>query len=277
MLPAPDAPVVLTTGCNSGIGLEIALEVARRGWRSIGTVRTQDAANIVERAAADNGVRVDTVLLDVTDRPTCHELMAQMPPLMGLVNNAGYNAIGAITDMSDEAAAHAIECMAIAPMRLARLALPCMIEAGGGTIVNISSAGARFTQPLAGWYHASKHALEAATDALRVEVLGRGVHVVLIEPGGFRTDIVSGQIGPGEGDASGMPSEFAAGYRRIGRLVERGMRGDPRVVARLVARVLATERPRARYLVGADARVLTAVGALPAGVTDRLWRRLFGL
>src|SRR5439155_6746708 len=106
-----------------------------------------------------------------------------------LVNNAGYSVTTAIEDTTDDDARHALETMAIAPMRLARLSLPAMREHGSGRIVNISSIYGLTTTPLSGWYQAAKHALEALSDALRMEVAQHGVEVVLVEPGGFKTGI----------------------------------------------------------------------------------------
>src|SRR3954451_3468383 len=161
---------VLTTGANSGIGLACALEIARKGYRSIGSVRSEAKADAVHKAAADAGVQVETVLLDVTDAARCAAVIDEIGPLYGLVNNAGYGVTGAVEDVSDDEASAVIDTMVLAPMRLARLAIPGMRAAGSGRIVNVSSIMGRTTMPLAGWYAASKHALEAVSDALRIEV-----------------------------------------------------------------------------------------------------------
>src|SRR5207248_7028969 len=105
------------------------------------------------------------------------------------VNNAGYSNMGAVEDVSDEEARDQLDAMVLAPIRLARLALPHMRQQGGGRIVNVSSIYGVATTPLTGWYQAAKHALEAVTDALRMEVAGAGIHVALVEPGGFDTGI----------------------------------------------------------------------------------------
>ena len=179
---APAGQTVLTTGANSGIGLATVLELARRGFRSVGSVRSEEKARALERAAAEAGVEVGTVLLDVTDASRCARVIDELRP-WGLVNNAGYSLNGAVEDVSDEEARHLLETMVLAPMRLARLALAHMRDAGGGRIVNVSSIYGRTTTPLTGWYQGAKHALEAVSDALRVEVAGDGIGVILIEPG----------------------------------------------------------------------------------------------
>jgi NAD(P)-dependent dehydrogenase (short-subunit alcohol dehydrogenase family) len=179
---------VLTTGANSGIGLATVVEVAKRGFHSVGSVRSVAKANVVHQAAREAGVEVETVLLDVTDAEQCEKVMAGLE-LYGLVNNAGYGVTGAVEDVGDEEALALFETMVHAPMRLARLALPSMRAHRAGRIVNISSIAGLATMPFAGHYTGAKHALEALSDALRVEVAGDGIRVVLVEPGGFKTGI----------------------------------------------------------------------------------------
>ena len=118
----------------------------------------------------------------------CAAVIEELHP-WAIVNNAGYSGIGAIEDITDEEARKQLETMVVAPMRLARLALPYMRAAGEGRVVNVSSIYGLTTTPFSGWYQACKHALEAASDALRVEVTRDGIKVVLVEPGGFKTGI----------------------------------------------------------------------------------------
>ena len=121
---------VLTTGANSGIGLATVLRVARLGFRSVGSVRSEAKASIVSQAAADAGVSVETVQLDVTDAGSCADAIEQLRP-WAIVNNAGYSGVGAVEDVSDDDALRQLDTMVVAPMRLARLALPHMRAAGG--------------------------------------------------------------------------------------------------------------------------------------------------
>jgi NAD(P)-dependent dehydrogenase (short-subunit alcohol dehydrogenase family) len=250
--------VVLTTGANSGIGLAAVVEIAKRGFRSVGTVRSAAKADVVHRAAADASVDVETVLLDVTDATRCAEVVAALPPLFGLVNNAGYSLTGAVEDVGDDEARHLFETMVHAPMRLARLALPGMRERGG-RIVNVSSIAGRATMPFAGHYTGAKHALEALSDALRMEVAGDGVRVVLVEPGGFKTGIWEEM----ERDIDlreSAGSRYAAAYRRglRGQQLFEPLMGQPASCAVVIANALTTTIPRTRYLVGADARLILA-------------------
>jgi NAD(P)-dependent dehydrogenase (short-subunit alcohol dehydrogenase family) len=271
---------VLVTGANGGIGQVSTLELARHGWDVIGSVRSEEKAADVRAAAEAEGLKIRTVILDVTDPGQCQqavdEAIAMSDGLFGLVNNAGAAQTGAIEDISDEVAQRQIELNLMAPARMCRLVLPHFRENGGGRIVNISSMAGRFTLPLAGWYSASKHGLEALTDALRLEVADFGVRVVLVEPGSFKTDIWS--LG---GHAFPDPAYegYARAYKRS-ELVTGNQRfmPDPIWVARTVRRALTTPVPRARYLVGADAiGGVVATRFLPTVVTDAAKAAAMGL
>jgi NAD(P)-dependent dehydrogenase (short-subunit alcohol dehydrogenase family) len=267
---------VLTTGANSGIGLATALEVARRGFRSVGGVRSAAKAEVVRQAAADAGVEVETVLMDVTDADACAEAVARLRPF-GIVNNAGYPITGAVEEVSDEDARAALEVMVVAPMRLARLAVPHMRDQGEGRIVNVSSIAGLATLPLVGWYHACKHALEALSDALRMEVAAAGIKVMLVEPGGFKTGIWEDHEREVEERAG---SRYEGGYRRTLTFthLSEPIMGDPRRVAKVIAGALSTRWPRSRYLVGHDARALAVWSRMtPTGVKDRVTRLLLDL
>jgi NAD(P)-dependent dehydrogenase (short-subunit alcohol dehydrogenase family) len=267
---------VLVTGANSGIGLATVLEAARKGFGAVGSVRSEEKAARVMAAAGDAGVDVQTLLLDVTDEEGCAEVIDRLRP-WALVNNAGYGTVGAVEEVDDHEARRLLETMVIAPTRLCRLALPHMRSAGGGRIVNMSSILGRTAPPLAGWYAAAKHALEALSDALRVEVASAGVKVVLVEPGGFRTDIWD-EV---DRDTARRPnSPYARAYRRsaTGLRLMGPVMGDPRMVALVVGHALTTRRPLDRYLVGVDALSLTLAQRLaPTAVRDRVTRLGFGL
>ncbi len=123
---------VLTTGANSGIGLATVLELGRLGFDSVGSVRSAAESRAVRKAARKAGVQVRTVLLDVTDAEACARVIDGLRPF-GLVNNAGYSAASAIEDVDDIEARQVIETMVLAPMRLARLAIPHMAAAASST------------------------------------------------------------------------------------------------------------------------------------------------
>jgi len=262
---------VLITGASSGIGLVTALELATSGWDVIATARSDAKAGLISAAAQERGVELRTVLCAVDDAASCAEAVGEADRLTGglhaLVNNAGYVQAGAVEDVSDEQVRAQLETNVVAPVRLTRLVLPGMRERGAGRIVNVSSVAGRLTTPLMGWYAASKHALEAVTDALRMEVEGDGITVSLVEPGMFATHIWS------VADA-GYPEpttpRYAAAYARGQALSARSHRlPDPVWVARTIRLALTNPVPLARYVVGADAvGGIVAERILPTAVTD---------
>ena len=269
---------VLTTGANSGIGLATAIELARRGFHSIGSVRSEAKADLVEKAAADAGVEVATILLDVTDVDGCERAMSGLH-LYGLVNNAGYGLNGAVEDVDDDEAHHLFETMVHAPMRLARLAAPAMRDARDGRIVMVSSILGTITAPFAGHYAGAKHALEALSDALRVELARDGIKVVVVEPGGFRTgiwdeferDIVKREE---------AGSRFTSAYRRslLGQRMLEPLMGNPDQCAKVIAGALTSRNPRPRYLIGLDAQLLAFSDRFtPTFVRDRFLRIGLGI
>jgi NAD(P)-dependent dehydrogenase (short-subunit alcohol dehydrogenase family) len=266
----------LVTGANSGLGLAMAVELARRGHRVVGTVRAPHKASDLHMAATAAGTEVEAALLDVTDADGCAEVIDRFRPDV-LVNNAGYGLSAPMEVVPDEEAERMLATMLVAPMRLARLALPHMRTGGWGRIVNISSILGRVSMPLSGWYQAAKHGLEAATDALRVEVARDGVAVILIEPGLFRTAFFEDL----EADAEKYRDErYAPAYERLAQSLHRGepFMGDPKDVARVAVRAVESGRPRARYLVGNDARFLDAMRVLPTTeLQDRIQRMMVGL
>jgi NAD(P)-dependent dehydrogenase (short-subunit alcohol dehydrogenase family) len=271
----PDQRAVLTTGANSSLGIATTIAVARRGFRSVGTVRTAAKADRVQAAASAAGVEVETAFLDITDPAACAEIVTKYQPY-GLVNCAGSLTVSAIEDAQDDDAWRALETLAVAPMRLARLALPVMRQQGGGKIIQVSSSAGRITFPLLGWYQAAKHALEAASDALRMEVAGDGISVVLIEPGGFPSDMSHSML------ASDVPedSRYEEAYRnwQANLRFVRPLWTTPERVASLIADTLVSKRPRSRYVVGADALLsITSAPFTPTLLRDVAVRRFTGL
>ena len=268
--------VAITTGANSGIGLATVLELARRGLRSVGTVRSQAKARIVTEAAAERSVTVETAVMDVTDGEACERIVAMYRPTV-IVNSAGFSITGAVEDIGDDELRTALETMVIGPVRLARLALPHMRHDTFGRIINVSSVYGRTSTPLTGWYQACKHALEGVSDALRAEVAADGVKVVLIEPGLVRTGIWDEAAGELEGRGE---SRFADSYRRllaVTRLAD-PMMAEPAKVATVIANAVSAHNPRARYLVGCDAQAVAALQSfVPTRIRDEVTRAILGL
>lgn len=268
---------VLVTGASSGIGLATAVHVARLGFHTLASVRTAQKLDEVRAVAEREGVGLDPIAFDVADEEACQRAVAGLE-LFGLVNNAGYYNVGAIEDVPSADASRQLETMVVAPMRLARLALPAMRAAGQGRIVNVTSTLAHTSGPLVGWYQASKHALRAASDALRMEVASAGVEVVEVEPGGIDTeiwrkaehDLVRHRVGSGHVTAYDRALELLHTFE--------GRMHPPSRVAEVVGEALTAGRPRRRYRVGAETALLgTLHAAAPRRLRDRVVRTALGL
>jgi NAD(P)-dependent dehydrogenase (short-subunit alcohol dehydrogenase family) len=266
---------VLTTGCNSGLGLATVLELARRGHDSIGTVRTAGKAEIVAEAAERAGVEVTTRILDVTDAEACAAVVGELEPDV-LVNNAGYMIYAAIEDVGDEEARNLLETIVVAPTRLARLCVPHMRRREWGRIIQVSSISARVSFPLMGWYQGCKQALEGISDAMRMELASAGIGVAIVEPGNFRSEMSEQFSAPKNAEGS----RYAKAYERSGSFYHRlgAMMTDVETVADVIADTITTRALRARYPVGLDAQFnILSDPITPTGLRDRALRSVFGL
>jgi NAD(P)-dependent dehydrogenase (short-subunit alcohol dehydrogenase family) len=266
---------VLITGCSTGIGRATAEQLAKAGWNVYATARKPEDIEDLKQAGAK------TSALDVTDEKSMAASVKAIEEADGaigaLVNNAGYSQSGAIETIPMESVRRQFETNVFGLMRMCQLVLPGMREAGSGRIVNISSMGGKLVFPGGGVYHATKHAVEALSDALRFEVAGFGVAVVVVEPGIIRTGFAAAATDAldraGEGD--GAYAEF---NDRVGRATrdayERGplarLGGEPEDVAAAIETAILADRPRPRYPVTPSARLLMAQRAL---LPDRLWDR----
>lgn len=273
--PSRPGPV-LVTGANSGIGLATSVHLAERGWQVHGTVRTQAKGGALRDAAAAAGVseRVHALVLDVSDDAAVVDRWPGLPDFYAVVNNAGASLTGAVEKVTANDARALLDVNLVAPAVVASCALPAMRARGTGRIVNVSSiAGLEAVMPFHGWYHASKFALEALSDVLRVEVASFGVQVVLVEPGFFATSIL-GKAADQMGVDGAEHSPYAPGIARtqmVTGLVER-VAPPPDAVARAIASALESRRPRRRYLVGRETLPVRGLGLVPDQVTDRLIR-----
>jgi NAD(P)-dependent dehydrogenase (short-subunit alcohol dehydrogenase family) len=259
--------IVLITGASAGIGHAAARLFLEKGWKVYAGARR------LERMRDLASLGAETFALDVTDENSVKaaaERVLAAGPLDLLVNNAGYGAHGAIEDIPIEEARRQFEVNLFGLARLTQLFLPGMRERGAGTIINISSIAGKITVPAGGWYHASKHALEAYSDALRLETARFGIKVVLIEPGPIKTEwdntaLVNLEKYSGSGPYAPMvrriTEKFRAGYRA-------GAPG-PEAVAAVIYKAAVARRPRARYPVPFGARlILLAKWLLPDCVLD---------
>jgi len=270
-------PSVLLTGAGRGIGRTSALRLAAAGWDVLAGVRRPEDGEALA-AAAGTGGRITPVILDVTDASQIAALDQVLPErLDALVNNAGIVLSGPVEGLSLEDLRNQLEVNLVGPVALTQALLP-RLRATRGRIVFIGSVSGRVSAPLLGAYSASKFALEGLADALRMELRRWGIHVVLIEPGAIDTDLwrlapeaaqeAEDALSP---DVRELYSQHLAGIRRtIPRMQKQA--SAPDTVAAAVERALTSTRPRARYLVGADARSQIAMTAtLPTRATDALF------
>jgi NAD(P)-dependent dehydrogenase (short-subunit alcohol dehydrogenase family) len=271
--------VVLITGCSSGIGHATADRLAARGWTVYASARRADSIADL----AESGCK--TLALDVTDEDSMRAAVAAVEDAEGavgaLVNNAGYSQSGALETLPMERLRAQFETNVFGLLRMCQLALPKMREAGRGRIVNVSSMGGKLTFPGGGAYHGTKHAVEALSDALRFEVRGFGINVVVIEPGLIKTrfgETAAGSIDAGDtGDAADDDpyAEFNAAVGTATAEVYDGplarLGGGPETVARAIERAISSRRPKTRYKVTPSARLALAQRRL---LPDRAWDAL---
>jgi len=261
---------VLITGCSSGIGAATAAHLADKGWTVYATARRVETLGDLEA----KGCR--TLALDVNDEASCRAAVAAVEAAEGavgvLVNNAGYSQSGAVESVPDERVRAQFDTNVFGLLTMCRLVLPGMREQRWGKIVNVSSMGGRLTFPGGGVYHASKYAVEALSDALRFEVKGFGVDVIIVEPGIIRTrfgetavrEIDAGTRDPGPyGEFNRAVAEATAGVYERGPL--RRLGGPPEAVARTIEHAISARSPRTRYTVTPSARVLITLRSLLRG------------
>ncbi|MET7328179.1 oxidoreductase [Nonomuraea sp. NPDC005650] len=252
------AKVCLVTGASSGIGHATALQLLHAGHFVYG------AARRVHRMAELRDAGGRTLPVDVTREEDLKQAVDTVLDECGridvLVNNAGAVVHGAVEDTPLAMARDLFEVNVFAAARLAQLVLPGMRQRGSGTIVNVSSIGGEVALPLGAWYYASKHALEAFSDTLRMETAQFGIDVVVIQPGIIRTDFEAG--------TARQLREISGGgaYRKMAEAMAgaaeapAGHRGDqatdPGVVAATIWEAVESDRPETRYVVGWQAEAL---------------------
>jgi NAD(P)-dependent dehydrogenase (short-subunit alcohol dehydrogenase family) len=262
---------VLISGCSSGIGRATAARLADVGWRVYATARNvEDIAPLEERGCI-------VLPLDVTDEDSMVSAVDEVERREGavgvLVNNAGYSQSGAVEAVPMDKIRRQFETNVFGLVRMCQLVLPGMRRQGFGRIVNVSSMGGKLTFPGAGYYHASKHAVEAISDALRFEVEGFGIGVSVVEPGLIRTGFADVAVGSMGGSEDGPYAGFdEAVARATTENYERGpfarLGGSPETVAEAVERAISAQNPRSRYPVTLSAHLFLWMRRL---LPDRAW------
>jgi NAD(P)-dependent dehydrogenase (short-subunit alcohol dehydrogenase family) len=261
-------PVALVTGASAGIGKATVRRLLKDGWQVYaGARRVERMVDLLEEGAK-------VVPLDVTnDASMQHAVRTVLEAeqhIDALVNNAGCGSYGAVEDVPMAEARRQFEVNVFGAARLCQLVLPTMRERGSGTIVNISSVSGRIWMPVGGWYHASKHALEVLSDALRVETRDFGIRVVVVQPGAIESEFAA--ISVKNLQASSRKTVYGnlvhAMARRLG---SRRREAPPEAVARVVAKAVNSSRPKRRYATPLHARALIFLRWL---LPDALWEKL---
>ncbi|WP_281697888.1 oxidoreductase [Acidaminococcus massiliensis] len=261
--------VVLVTGASSGIGRETAILLAKTGHVVYG------AARRLEKLQELSKYGVIPLVLDVTKEYSCQNALQQILNQQGtldiLINNAGYGSYGAVEDVPLTEAQRQLDVNVFGAIRLTQMVLPLFRRQHRGRVIMISSIAGRLTGPFGGWYHASKYALEALSDALRMETAGQGIWVSIVEPGLVRTPW--GHIAADHLAASARRGPYARlaeqAARGIHRLYDKKWLTSPAEVARTIFLAVNAAQPQARYLCGKDAYLLLALHTLlPTGLYD---------
>ena len=270
---ADRAKVVLVTGASSGLGLAIARALAAKNHRVFGTVRTTPV-----RAGED----FVTLPLDVTRDESVGECIAQIIRDAGridvVVNNAGFGIAGAIEDTTSAEALSQFETNFFGAHRVCRAVLPHLRAQQAGTIINMSSLAGRIPLPFQGFYSATKFAIEAYTEALRMEVRPFGIRVSMIEPGDFATSFTANRRMTKETTACSPYYESAV--RAVAAMArDEQANADLSPVVRAVESILASRRPALRYpRANAIQRTFNALRPfLPQGAAESLIRKTYGL
>lgn len=270
---------VLITGCSTGIGRATAERMASAGYTVYATARRLEAIEDLE----DKGCR--TLALDVTDEGSMAAAVAAVEEAEGavgvLVNNAGYSQSGAVESIDLDDIRAQFETNVFGLIGMSQLVLGGMRAQGWGRIVNVGSMGGKLTFPGGGVYHATKYAVEAISDAMRFEVRGFGVDVVLIEPGLIKTEFAAAAVGAlSTGTADSEDGPYAHFNQAVaastvgaydGPAAKLG--GGPDSVAKAIEKAVGAGRPRARYPVTPSAWLVMGQRAL---FTDRMWDAFVG-
>jgi NAD(P)-dependent dehydrogenase (short-subunit alcohol dehydrogenase family) len=252
--------IAVITGTSSGIGLLAAVELARRGYRVVASMRDLGRRERLDQAAAAAGVTtlLDVRRLDVTDFEAIPSFIEAVARDYGhidvLVNNAGFAMAGFAEDMRLGEVRQQFETNFFGHVALTQAALPVMRRQGSGHVIMISSIAGLHGSFSISSYSAAKHALEGWSESLRMEVNALGVKVVLVEPGSYETDIWTRNVVLGQKSLDGSSPNRARG-EKMKELVQKLKKRNPTEVAQLIANIAQDPNPRLRYVIGPDAHI----------------------
>lgn len=268
---ASNLKVALVTGASSGIGMETARSLKAAGFIVYGAARRIDRMRDLEK----DGINV--IALDVTNELSVRDCVKTIHEREGridvLVNNAGYGSYGAIEEVSVSEAKSQFDVNLFGLARLTQAVLPAMRANRFGRIINISSMGGKIYTPFGGWYHATKFAVEGFSDCLRLEVESFGIDVVVIEPGGIKTEwgaIAADHLRKASGNGA-----YASDATKAADSMVKNYQGNrlspPSVIASAIVEAATAPKPRTRYAVGFGAKPILF---MRRWLSDRMFDKL---
>ena len=263
--------VALITGASSGIGFDTAIELKKKGFIVYGAARRLDRLAKLK----ESGIKI--IALDVTNEESMikcvNEILDKEGRIDILINNAGYGSFGAIEDVSMEEAKRQMEVNIFGLARMTQLVTPSMRKNKFGKIVNISSMAGKVHTPFGGWYHATKFALEGLSDCLRMELEPFGIDVIIVEPGGIKTDW--GIIAAEHLKKSSEKGAYADATNKAAKSMKEMYSGsrltDSIVIAHTIVKSVTVKKPKTRYLVGYGAKPAVFMRRL---VSDRIFDKI---
>jgi NAD(P)-dependent dehydrogenase (short-subunit alcohol dehydrogenase family) len=266
------------TGASLGIGEATALKLQDLGYTVYGAARRVDRLTPLTK----HGIR--PLAMDVTDDASMQagidRIVAESGRIDVLVNNAGYGSYGAVEDVPLDEGRYQFEVNVFGAVRLAQLALPHMRAQRSGTIVNITSMGGKIYTPLGGWYHGTKFALEALSDCMRMEVKPFGIDVVVIEPGGIRTEwggIAADKLREASSDGAYVNQADAVANSLTSEANAKRL-SAPQVIADAIGKAVTARKPKTRYATGFGAKpMITLRGMLSDRQFDSFIKRATGV
>ena len=268
---------VLITGATSGIGRAISLHLAASGFDVVATGRSSDKLSRLSLDCEDVGSKLRLYEMDVRDPCSIKKVRSSLRKVDvqvgSVINNAGFGLWGPVFHIKDDEISDQFDTNLFGPIRVNRMFLEDMIKNKNGRIINIGSVLGRFASPFNGSYVASKFALDGLSRCLRMELAPFGIHVSLVEPGLFDTDFKANQkVGMEVCSGQSPYEEMIVHYRKKKRYFRKG--SDPDAIARLVKKILLSNKPKARYSVGIDAKLSLLLNSLlPNSLFDYLVSR----
>ncbi len=248
--------VILITGASSGMGKDFAIELLKKGHIVYGLARRVEKMDEIVKAGGK------AIAMDITNEEEIESAVNQVLKEQGkvdvLINNAGYAVYGPVEEAPIDIARRQFEVNIFGLASITQKIIPGMRENKSGTIINISSMGGKMYTPFGAWYHATKHALEGWSDCLRVELKSFGIDVVIIEPGGIKTEFSNVFMENLQGDTKKGP--YASALQKIIKstteMNEKGQLSSPAVITKLIDKAVHSKKPKTRYVAGAYAKPL---------------------